>query len=383
MMRIAIVHYWDVMNPGGINSNILKSSIKLGEMGNQVLILQPRVSENQGGKISESVEVICLEPPRFSPPFNYSRRFIEESKVQIENFNPQILHIHSHMNLLSHAVIGMANRNFHSIPIVFSPHFDTSLSTKSLRLLFPLFNLTAGRRSSKKVDHLIFNSNYEKRAYEKNVDMANHYSIISPGVDWNPTSRNRIWNEELKLIYCGHAIKRKRPERFVKLISSLCSSTQEMEIRIKGKFASEGPELEKCKRLARQLGVFEKIEWLPFLKREIMIREISNSDYFVLLSDSEAYGISVAEAISLGTPVIISNNTALSEFSTNRGVIMVDNPDHLDSTVREILSMRSSSIRVGTTEETNIVSWQSMAEKLLETFEESVNQSKNNKNLGR
>ncbi len=81
--------------------------------------------------------------------------------------------------------------------------------------------------------------------------------------------------------------------------------------------------------------------------------------------------------------MIISNNTALSEFSTNDGVILVDNPDHLGPTVQEILSMRGTSIRVGATEETNIVSWQSMADKLLKIFEESVNLSKNHKNLGR
>ena len=50
---------------------------------------------------------------------------------------------------------------------------------------------------------------------------------------------------------------------------------------------------------AEELGISENIDWLPFLPREVMVEEITSSDYFVLLSDSEAYGISVAEAISL------------------------------------------------------------------------------------
>jgi glycosyltransferase involved in cell wall biosynthesis len=276
------------------------------------------------------------------------------------------------MNLLTHSAINMTRRKFKQIPIVFSPHFDVSLSTKWLRSFFPLFNRTVGKRSIRQVDHLVFNSEFEKSAYEKSVSKIGNSSIIAPGIDWDPIARDRKWEDEIVLMYCGHAIKRKRPDRFVTLISELSKLGQKDGITVRGKFASEGPEKRACMEKAESLGISDYIDWLPFLSREVMVREISSSDYFVLLSDSEAYGISVAEAISLGTPAIISNNTALTEFSSNRGVILIDKPDDMESNAQKIISLRGKETRVETTAETNIVTWDEMGEKLSNMYAKTI-----------
>ena len=371
-MRIAIVHYWDIFEPGGINRNILESSRILGDLGNEVTIYHPSVSENKDRHISNSVKVIQLPETALSPPLNASRRVLRHLISEIENSDHQIIHFHSHMNLLSHGAINLTRRKLKNLPIVFSPHFDISLSTKWLRSFFPLFNLTAGKRSLGKVDHIVFNSEFEKIAYEKSVGKTRNSSIIAPGIDWDPIARDRVWDNEIVLMFCGHAIKRKRPDRFVSLISELYKLGQKDAIKVRGKFASEGPEKFACMNMAEELGISDQIEWLPFLPREVMIREISSADYFVLLSDSEAYGISVAEAISLGTPAIISNNTALTEFSSNRGVILLDNPDDMVSNARGIISLRSKGTRVEITAETNIVTWDEMGGKLSNLYEDTI-----------
>ena len=372
-MRIAIVHYWDIFEPGGINRNILESSRTLGDLGNEVTIYHPRVSEVEDSHISNSVKVKQLPKTLFSPPLNTSRRFLRRLLSEIANSEPQIIHFHSHMNLLSHSAINITKRRFKEIPIVFSPHFDISLSTKWIRSFFPIFNLTMGKRSLLQADHVVFNSEFEKHAYEKNVGNTTNSSIIAPGIDWEPIVRDRKWEDEVLLIFCGHAIKRKRPDRYVELISELSKLGQKAGIKVRGKFASEGPEKIFCMRKAEELGISENIDWLPFLPREVMVEEITSADYFVLLSDSEAYGISVAEAISLGTPVIISNNTALTEFSSNRGVILIDKPDDTESIAQKIFSLRAKETRVETTSDTNIVTWGEMGEKLSSMYAETIN----------
>ena len=371
-MRIAIVHYWDIFEPGGINRNILESSRTLGDLGNEVTIFHPSVSDVEDRQISNSVKVKQLPKTLFPPPMNTSRRFLRRLLSEIAKSEPQIIHFHSHMNLLSHSAINITRRRFKKIPIVFSPHFDISLSTKWIRSFFPLFNLTVGKRSLLQADHVVFNSEFEKGAYEKSVGKTRNSSIIAPGIDWEPIARDRKWNDELVLIFCGHAIKRKRPDRYVRLISELSKLGQKDGIRVRGKFASEGPEKIACMEKAEELGISEYIDWLPFLPREVMVEAISSADYFVLLSDSEAYGISVAEAISLGTPAIISNNTALTEFSSNRGVILIDKPDDMEYNAQKIISLRAKETRVETTAQTNIVTWDEMGEKLSNMYAETI-----------
>ena len=171
-MRIAIVHYWDIFEPGGINRNILESSRTLGNLGNEVTIFHPCISAVEDRHISNSVKVKQLPKTLFSPPLNTSRRFLRRLISEIAKSEPQIIHFHSHMNLLSHSAINITKRRFKEIPLVFSPHFDISLSTKWIGSFFPIFNLTIGKRSLLQADHVVFNSEFEKHAYEKSVGNA-------------------------------------------------------------------------------------------------------------------------------------------------------------------------------------------------------------------
>ena len=68
------------------------------------------------------------------------------------------------------------------------------------------------------------------------------------------------------------------------------------------------------------------IVWKPFLPHQKVMEEMEKSDIFLLLSKSEGYGIVVAEALSVGIPSIVTNGTALEEFTKENGCFGVMYP---------------------------------------------------------
>ena len=66
----------------------------------------------------------------------------------------------------------------------------------------------------------------------------------------------------------------------------------------------------------------------------------------MLLSRSEAYGITVAEALSLGTPCIITENTALKEFSMEPGCFVVDYPPEPEKIASSIIEVYKNDVTI-------------------------------------
>jgi glycosyltransferase involved in cell wall biosynthesis len=74
---------------------------------------------------------------------------------------------------------------------------------------------------------------------------------------------------------------------------------------------------------------------------------MKRADLLVLLSNSEAYGIVVAEALALGTPCIVADSTALHEFVAEPGCFGVDYPPDSQKVARLITEVFESTAQVG------------------------------------
>ena len=135
-MRVAIIHYDDALSPGGINTNIRETFQGLLRKGVDAHIIQPKSKVED--KIRNHSNFHELVSPKLSPPLNLSPALIKSLKATIRQIDPDIIHVHSHMNLLSHSIIRSLSKNFPIIPIVFSPHLDVAISSRFARPLFSL-----------------------------------------------------------------------------------------------------------------------------------------------------------------------------------------------------------------------------------------------------
>ena len=79
-------------------------------------------------------------------------------------------------------------------------------------------------------------------------------------------------------------------------------------------FAGEGEQLSDLKKMAKDLELSEQTTFLNHLSSNDMINFYENMDVIVLPSLHEAFGLVFIEAISLGTPVLVSSQFGALSF---------------------------------------------------------------------
>lgn len=84
------------------------------------------------------------------------------------------------------------------------------------------------------------------------------------------------------------------------------------------KLAGIGPELERCKKLAKNLGA-ENIEFLGFVKDKELPKLYAEAQGFIFPAE-EDFGLTPIEAMSSGTPVIFYNSGGASESVGDFGI---------------------------------------------------------------
>jgi N-acetyl-alpha-D-glucosaminyl L-malate synthase BshA len=76
--------------------------------------------------------------------------------------------------------------------------------------------------------------------------------------------------------------------------------------------AGDGPELATARRLARELGVAERVHFLG--AQENVMPLLSMADLFLLPSEQESFGLAALEAMACEVPVVASNAGGLPEL---------------------------------------------------------------------
>ena len=85
-----------------------------------------------------------------------------------------------------------------------------------------------------------------------------------------------------------------------------------------------GPEDDRCaidlRELAGRLGVADRVRWMGFLYQESLVAVVRSSDAY-LCAGLESFGMSVAEALSSGLPVVASDAVALAPLLGDAGTV--------------------------------------------------------------
>lgn len=105
--------------------------------------------------------------------------------------------------------------------------------------------------------------------------------------------------------YSGRLISHKRIDVLLNAVAVL----KEAELELKVAIGGAGPESSSLKELAKKLGIDEKTDFLGDLGSSENAQQLMReSRLFVSPSEREGFGLSVAEALSLGLPVIVSDH---------------------------------------------------------------------------
>jgi len=116
--------------------------------------------------------------------------------------------------------------------------------------------------------------------------------------------------------------------------------------------AGDGPSelVSGLRQLADRLAVSDRVSWPGFVQGVEKVSLYRHSAVFVLPSQSENFGIAVAEAMAAGLPVVVTHGVALSGLvaSTGSGIVTDGSAATLGAAIERLLGDEALRTRMGT-----------------------------------
>jgi len=100
------------------------------------------------------------------------------------------------------------------------------------------------------------------------------------------------------------------------------------DVRLKVRIAGDGPARAALERRARSLGLREVVEFLGTIDRENIRDLLAGSDFFVLPTELEAFGIAALEARAAGLPVVAMRAGGVAGFVVHGENGLLAGDDH-------------------------------------------------------
>jgi glycosyltransferase involved in cell wall biosynthesis len=298
-MKIAQVTPGYYPNIGGIETHVRKIAERLAER-HEVEVITADLSsslqktENQNGvKITRFPSVLFKKTLFFSPAL----------LSHLKDHNYDIIHAHNYHAFPALFASRTAKNNF-----IFNPHYHgkgSSLFTDIL--LKPYYFL--GKEIFKKAEKVICDSEYEKQLVIRdfNIDQRN-VSVIPSGVSLDEILEAKPYQQNEPLIlYVGRLDRYKNIDLIIKTMVFL----PDFKLYLIGK---SGNYKQNLSQLIKRLNLTDRIKICDNVSDEEKYRWLKSCALFINLSDSEAFGISVLEALAAGKSIIVNNSGGLREF---------------------------------------------------------------------
>jgi len=205
----------------------------------------------------------------------------------------------------------VASKEKNSSLFVINPHFHEIGSTSYYRLLRSLYDPFIGKKILKKADMVICVSNIEKEWLTKKYEVNNKVVIIPNGIDIDKIKNAKPYDFDSRLIlYIGRLEKYKNVHI---LVHSMKYLPEEYYLHIIG----NGSYKRALLKLIRQLKLEKKVRILSDLSDDEIYRWLKTCNLCINLSEAEAFGITVIEALCAGKPVIVNDRGGLAELAKN------------------------------------------------------------------
>jgi len=343
-MNLLLVNYMETTAPGGINTVVREVGRGLAHRGHRITVLQPNVSRRPREEICEGFEIQRVNAPLSGPLYGFDVSLCA-LRERYRVINADVVHVHGYHSLFSSEAVSLIRRIDPDVPIIFSFHLDVYRERRLARWFWNAYKVV-GRMMAASLTWVISVSQFEAETLAREFHIpADHVSVIPHGVRVVDTRKAHPSQSGPCLLYAGYLLKRKNVQSIVESLAVLVHEKGVDGARLT--IVGDGPERARISRLVQERHLEAHVVMKPFQAPADLRREMKNADVFLLLSGSEAYGIAVAEALALGTPCIVTDATALSEFTREPGCFGVDYPPDPGAVAECIIDIYKSDVRVG------------------------------------
>ncbi len=334
-MKIAIFSDFFYPELSGITDSVLLLGKELSKRGHAIMFVVPWYSKKDYNVIKViknddlGNNIIVKRLPSISVPFSPTKQmrspiFLGLGIYWMWKFKPDIIHTHS--PLIPGYEAWFASKLF-KIPFVGTNHTPMSEFLKGpkwfvnvvCRHYAKFYNkcklVTAP--SQYLIDYMIsYGLKQKSRALSNPIDVSNFSPVKNE--EEKKELKNKFGFLEKTILYTGRLAKEKHIDDIIRALAIISKDLPNINLAISGHGSAEGD----LKKLAEDLGIKEKVNFLGFVDKEIYPLVYKASDLFVVMSTAESQCISLILAMVTGLPVIGANARALPEYIGDNGIIV-------------------------------------------------------------
>lgn len=353
-MNVLFVTHRYPPRSGGVETHVQKLASRLVTRGYKVTVFSADAERGVPSRsVDDGVRVHRFRSLAPGDAFHVA----PQMALAVRRADADIVHAHNYHSLpFFAAAVGVTDERF-----VVTPHYHgRSASTVRDRLLsvYRLF----GEWSLKRADAVIAVSDWE--CDRLRTDFGIDATVVPNGVDIelfaeaDPETRKRPY-----LLCVGRLEEYKGVQHVIRALPEL----PEFDLLVAGK----GPCRTELERISRVEGVEDRIEFLGYVDDERLPRLYAGADAYLTLSEFEAYGLTVGEALAAGTPCVVREAGALTEWIHHDGCIGVStvSPNTIAGATRECLE-------IGKQPNTSLSTWTDVTEQVIEMYEPDAEKSK-------
>jgi len=332
---------------GGVETHVEELSKRLVRLGHEVTVL----STDPSGKLPapEVIDGVRVERfPAFAPGDAYYLSTQLRSYMKKADYD--VVHAHGY-----HAFPALFAASTKALKFIFTPHYHGRGHTPLRDLLLKPY-ARFGKRIFDRADRVICVSEFEKSLVCRDFRCDGKAVVIPNGVNKAEFKGLEPFPKGLKVIlYVGRLEEYKGIQYAIRAMPFLPFH----RLLVIGK----GPYKDALVDEAVNVGVKDKVGFMADQSRADLLRWYATADVFVMLSTAEAYGITVAEALTAGVPCIVANGSALSEFvgDSCKGVDVPIDGEKLAGLIREAQFNGMP---------TNVLDWDEVAGRVLKVYGE-------------
>lgn len=353
---------------GGIQNVIRYVNEHLHAQGHSTTVICLSDNPDCKNEIINGVKIFRVFDKFYQYLYKYSlsfKNFFNNNKDMFDDSD--IIHVHAYHSLFSWQVINLLVNNGYSSKIIFNPHYEGVGFSRINNLLHKPYGYLA-KSSIEKSRFIVCVSNYEKSLLTKRFNINyNRIKVISNGINY-PIICMPIKKKiphYVNILYVGRLEYYKGIQYILQTISLLNQKEKNFYLKIVG----QGSYSKKLRELASSLNL-DNVQFLGHVNDTKLEELYTSSDIFILLSESESYGIVVAEALAHGLVTIIAKTTALSEFIEFEGCIGVDYPPDVHRLVSLLESLIGSEVIIGPFDINKIRNWDVVSKEYEEIYKE-------------
>ena len=244
---------------------------------------------------------------------------------------PDIVHSH----FISSGFLAMKVIGGQGIPLIHTEHYSgmhsSNLSTAYWKL---------GEQTYKAMDKVIAVSQSLAISIRENfeVDVSVIPNIVDVDTFLQVEPKKLGSDNKVRFVSVGNLKPIKRMDLLIESFGEAFRDDKNVSLFIYG----DGPERKKLTTLIDQLSMQNQIHLMGYAKREVIAQKMFKSDCFVLVSDSETFGVAYIEAMAAGLPVIATRCGGPEDFVDESNGILIEK-NNTEEIAQALIYLRDNS----------------------------------------